>query len=121
MALNLETTTGTLPNAPAGFTPPGITITFSDDNSVKDSHSLAITGIAAATSTAGLNALISSIDTYISGTFIPNVLGLDTTGNNVDAVCTINSVARGNNSDSIFLDEATDQYAVTFSLQWEVV
>lgn len=120
MALDLETTTGSLANAPSGFTPPATTHSFTDANTVRDTYSVAITGLSGATSTAGLNSVIAAVDTYVSGTFIPTVLGIDVSGNTVDAICTINSISRGNGGDSIFLNEAMDSYGISFTLQWEV-
>jgi len=120
MALDLETTTANLSNAPSGYTPPSTSHTFTDKNSVKDNYSVAITGLSGATSTAGITSVVSAVDTYISGTFIPTNLGIDVSGNTVDAICTIISISRGNNSDSIFLNEANDTFDISFTLDWEV-
>lgn len=121
MALTLETIVNEdLPNIPTGATIPAQTITFTGGEfKVTAVYTVATAGIADATASTGFDQLVAALDTYISGTFVPDTLGLDTTGNNYNAVAEMRTVARNNASDGIY--STTDQYQVTFTLTAEIV
>jgi len=121
MAITLETTTA-LPTGkvPSGHTAPSTTITFTDAQSVQGTHEVAASGIENATASTGLTDLVSAIDTYMDGTYLPTVLGLDAT-DTINVICTITNVVRDafpTNGDMFATH--TDQYTVSFTVQWEV-
>lgn len=124
MALTLETTiiTGAVEGGfPSGYTAPSTSITFAG-NEIEENETwtVAASGVTNATASTGLTALVSAIDTYASGTYTPNVLGLDTTGSNFNMIVTIRKVIREVSAASIF-NPGTDQFLVSVNVRFEKV
>lgn len=107
-------------NIPTSYSIPATTINFGsttyDEKNL--THSIAASGIADADSATGLTNLVTAIKTYIDGTLLA-AIGLEFATNDVSVITTINAVTRdhGSNTGDEFSD--TDNYIVTFSIEWE--
>lgn len=119
MALTLETTSQSGSFVPAGATPPATTITFTGDViEYKGVTQLEATAIDHATDPLiGFADLITALDTYISGTYVPSVLKLDV-AQTINMIVTITGVKRIRSNPDIYLD-GTQQYSVNFTVQYQ--
>lgn len=123
MALTLETTINESALAdgfPSGYTAPTTSITFTDTVEENETWTVAASGVTNATASTGLTALVSAIDTYASSTYVPNTLGLDTSGSNFNMIVTIRKVLRQISAVSIF-NAGTDQFSVSVNVKFEKV
>jgi hypothetical protein len=119
MALVLETTVNTTTvTIPSGYTAPSTSNTFTDPSLVRDTYTMAASTVEHATPSTGLTNIVTAVNTYVSGTYVPTVLGLETTANTINAICTITAVSR-NNGSSIYSN--TDNIVVAFEMKWEKV
>jgi hypothetical protein len=126
MALTHETTinaTAVQGGLPTGYTAPTITLSLSSPRNVTGSYTVASSGLShASVAATGLTAVVSALDTYVSATWIPDVLGLDVTGKTIDATIYITKILRGNDQgggDAIFVT-GTDNYEIDFQVYYEV-
>ena len=119
MALTSEITVyAGLKNRPAAYSVPATTITFSGTtHTATGSYSTAAPALDDSDPVAGITAVVAAVKTYVDGTFIPTSLGIDTTGNTVNAIITVTSVSRSHGT-SVYSD--TDNYVIGFSVEWEI-
>lgn len=124
MALTTEATTRLASaQTPSGWTNPATTITFTSPITEPFETTIAAAGVTdAASETTGLTNLVAAVKTWVDGTWIPNILKLETTVNDVDGILTITKVERHNGEASdtakLFLT-GTDGFKVYGSLQYE--
>lgn len=119
MALTLETTSRTGVFVPSGATIPATSIVFSGDTiKVKGITQLAAAPIDdAASATTAFTALVAALDTYISGTYVPNVLKLDT-ALTINMICTLVLSKRGRDQSDQYI-EGTEVYIVNFEVEYQ--
>lgn len=102
-------------NPPSGHsqltTSPGIT---GVDITETTTLSLAASGFVGATQSAGFDALFTDIETAIDA-YIGTDLGVDTSGNSVDYVATVQRIELSDNND-LYLNDATRNVAVVVNI-----
>lgn len=105
---------------PVGFAKPttGISQTSPDTVSTRIFAMTASSGVST-TPALGLAALITSFETWLAGTFIPTILGVDLT-KTVTAIARISKIAVGNDPADIYENDATREFEITFSMTLEV-
>ena len=119
MALTLETTSISGTFVPSGATVPATTIIFAGDTiKIKGTTELGAAAIDdAASATTAFTALIAALDTYISGTYVPNVLKLDT-AQTINMICTLEYSKRGRDEADQYL-EGNEVYKVNFVVEYQ--
>ena len=112
---------------PAGHTPTAVTITLTNPLSEPFEYTVDQTGIAhASDQDTGMVAALSALKTWIDATFIPGTLGLDTTGNTVDALIEVTRIARRNSLDVYSYDHpdrfliGVESYVFYGTVKWEI-
>jgi len=113
---------GNIPQ-PSGYTKPTTAISLSGD--ILDigpyTYSMTASSGVSTTPTLGLDALITAFETFISGTFVPTTLGVDTVSDTVNAIATITKIVVGDDPADIYENDATRTFEITFTLQMTVV
>lgn len=108
---------------PDGYTKPTTSIVLS--GTIVDigpfTHSLIASSGVSTTPTLGMDALITAFETFISGTFVPTTLGVDTVSDTVEAIASISKIVVGDHPADIYENDATRKFEITFNLQMTVV
>jgi len=119
MALTLETTSRSGVFVPSGATIPATTITFTGDTiRINGTTQLAAAAIDdPASDTTAFTALIAALGTYISGTYVPNVLKLDT-AQTINMICILTNSKRTRDESNQYL-EGNEVYAVNFQVEYQ--
>lgn len=102
MALTIETTFNpdTIGDVPSDASAAPTTITFAGGQfAVPVSMDIADSLVEAGTTGATFDNCVVEFDGYVQNTLVPNILGLDTTGNNYNCIAELRTVQRGNSVD----------------------
>jgi len=68
----------------------------------------------------GIAAMVTAFETWLDGTFVPTLMGVDTVTDTVTAIATITKVVTDSAADDMWLNDATGVINITFDCTFEI-
>lgn len=108
---------------PSGYTKPTTAISHPGVAivTVKDyTYSMPRANGVSTTELLGIAAMHTAFETWLAGTFVPTLMGVDIVSDTVTAIATITKIVTDSAADDMWLDDATGVIDITFDCTFEI-